>query len=335
MAMKTFRKSRWVSFGLAILFGAMLIAPGNVLAEDTVNLGTASNYAVLAGSTITNTGDTTIGGDAGGNIGVSPGTAITGFPPGVISNGTAHSADAETLQAQADLTIAYNDAASRPSDANLSGSDLGGMTLTTGVYTFNDSAQLTGTLTLDAQGDPDAAFIFQIGSTLTTASGSSVELINGARYCRVFWQVGSSATLGTDTDFIGHIFALTSITANTGASVQGQLLARNGAVTLDNNVINNGFCAAITPTPTPTTEPTPTTAPTIAPTAEPTPTLAPTVAPTSTLTPTPTTAAVPTPTGSDTPKTGETDQFGTLGLALVLLGIAGFIGFYLSRKRVK
>lgn len=330
--MKT-RNKRMMIWTTTLLLTVFLIAPTGVLAEETVNLGTSSSYAVLAGSTITNTGDTTIGGDAGGNIGVSPGTAITGFPPGVISNGTAHSADAETLQAQADLTIAYNDAAARPSDSNLSGEDLGGMTLTTGVYTFDTSAQLTGTLILDAEGNPDAAFIFQMGSTLTTASNSTVELINGAQYCRVFWQVGSSATLGTDTDFIGHIFALASITANTGASVQGQLLARNGAVTLNNNDINNGFCAAVSPTPTvePTATPTPTTGATT--TEETTATEA-----TSGQTDTEEAASdvttdETTSDNEDVPKTGESGSY--LLVAAVLIGLAGSLMLinYLRKSR--
>ena len=216
-----------------------LTMPVPVLAaEPTVNLGTTASFAVLAGSEITNTGPTTIIGD----IGVSPGSSITGFPPGTVSDGTIYTDDEIPSQAQLDLTIAYDDAASREVTSDLTGQDLGGMTLTTGVYSFSSSAQLTGTLTLDAEGDPDAVFIFQIDSTLTTAPSSVVRLINGATFCRVFWQVGSSATLDTDSVFVGHIFALTSIAANSGASVQGQLLARNGAVTLINNSIINGEC---------------------------------------------------------------------------------------------
>jgi LPXTG-motif cell wall-anchored protein len=283
-------------------------------AEPTVNLGTTASFAVLAGTTITNTGPTTIGGSSGGNIGVSPGTSITGFPPGTVSDGTIHTADATALQAQVDLVVAYDDAAGRAVTADLTGQDLGGMTLTTGVYSFSSSAQLTGTLILDAQGDPEAVFIFQIGSTLTTASSSVVSLINGARFCRVFWQVGSSATLGTNTNFIGHIFALTSIDAQNGATVQGQLLARNGAVTLDNNTITNGDCEAVTsPTPTPTTgaatpTPTPTTGAT---TPAPTPTIAP---------------------GDEIPQTGETGGYGYIGL--ILLGLAVSLAVFSRRRQV-
>jgi LPXTG-motif cell wall-anchored protein len=220
----------------------MLLLPATAAAADaTVQLGTTTNYAVLAGSTITNTGSSQIS----GNIGVSPGSEIIGFPPGTVDNGTIHSNDAETIKAQADLVTAYNDAANRPSTANLSGQDLGGLTLTPGVYTFSSSAQLTGTLTLDAQGDADAVFIFQVGSTLTTDSNSRVSLINAAQPCRVFWQVASSVTLGTSTNFVGHVLALTSITANTNATIQGQVLARNGAVTLDSNTISNVQCASV------------------------------------------------------------------------------------------
>jgi uncharacterized repeat protein (TIGR01451 family) len=221
---------------------AMMVVPSiSMAAEPTVNLGTSASFAVLAGTTVTNTGSSVINGD----LGVWPGLAITGFPPGIVNApGAIHAGDGVALQAQSDLVAAYLDAEGRtPVTQDLTGQDLGGLTLTPGYYHFDTSAQLTGTLTLDAQGDPEAVFIFQIGSTLTTASNSSVNLINGARFCRVFWQVGSSATLGTTTDFYGHILALTSITANNGATVTGQLMARNGAVTLDSNVITSGVCA--------------------------------------------------------------------------------------------
>ena len=208
-----------------------------VNAATAPTLGTAQSYAVLGGSTVTNTGPTVVNGD----LGLSPGSSVTGFPPGVL-NGTLHIADAGAIQAQIDTTNAYNNLAGQASNANLSGQDLGGMTLTTGVYTFSSSAQLTGTLTLDAQGDANAVFIFQIGSTLTTASSSVVSLTNGASPCKVFWQVGSSATIGTTTTFVGSILALTSITLNTGATVSGRALARNGAVTMDSNVFTFPLC---------------------------------------------------------------------------------------------
>jgi Ice-binding-like/Carboxypeptidase regulatory-like domain len=233
--MKTLKKMQSTGLLPTLLLVVMMAVPAPAMAvPPPVPLGTASTFAVLAGSTVTNTGSTAIDGD----VGVSPGTAITGFPPGIVSGGIMHSADASAALAQSSLTIAYNDAAHRPTTQDLTGQDLGGLTLTPGVYSFSSSAQLTGVLTLDAQGDPNAVFIFKIGTTLTTASNSSVNLLNGAGYFRTFWQVGSSATLGTGTHFVGHILAMDSITANTGATVQGHLLARTGAVTLDTNVLD-------------------------------------------------------------------------------------------------
>ena len=203
------------------------------------SLGTAGSFAVLAGTTVTNTGVTGII----GNLGVSPGAAVTGFPPGVVTGGTIHPGDAVAAQAQNDATTAYNSLAGQSCDFNLTGQDLGGKTLIPGTYCFSSSAQLTGTLTLNGQGNPNAVFVFQVGSTLTTASNSSVLLINGAQSCNVFWQVGSSATLGTTTAFAGSILAYVSNTLNTGATVNGRALARTGAVTLDTNQISSPVCA--------------------------------------------------------------------------------------------
>lgn len=201
--------------------------------SSAITLGTAGSFAVLAGTTVTNTGPSVIT----GNLGVSPGNAITGFPPGIV-NGTMYAAGAVPLQAEMDLTTAYNAAAGQAPTSTLTGQDLGGLTLTPGVYFFASSAQLTGQLTLNALGNPNAIFVFQIGSTLTTASASSVLLENGAQGSDVFWQVGSSATLGTTTAFAGDILALSSITLNTGANIQcGSALARNGAVTMDTNTV--------------------------------------------------------------------------------------------------
>ena len=229
--------------GLGLLILALLAAlalASSARAQAPVFLGAADDFAVLGASTVTNTGLTEVTGD----VGVSPGTAVTGFPPGIV-NGTIYSAGAVAAQAQADLTAAYNDAEGRACQVDLTGQDLGGMTLTDGVYCFSSSVGLTGTLTLDAQGDPNAVFIFQIGSTLTTASASSVNLINGAQSCMVVWQVGSSATLGTTTAFSGNVLALTSNTATTGVTVDGRLLAQNGAVTLDSNTVTRAQCAAV------------------------------------------------------------------------------------------
>jgi type VI secretion system secreted protein VgrG len=208
-------------------------------------LGSASNFAVLAGTTVTNTGATTIT----GNLGVSPGTSITGLSL-ITLTGTVHQTDAVALQAESDTTTAYNNLAGLAATEVLTGTNLGGLTLQPGVYSFASSAQLTGTLTLDFDGNPDALFVFKMGSTLTTASNSSVAMIDtgtGMAGCEVYWQVGSSATLGTDTAFVGNIVALTSITLDTGASIHsGSALARNGAVTLDNNVISINTCGDAT-----------------------------------------------------------------------------------------
>lgn len=207
-------------------------------------LGTAETFAVLGASTVTNTGATKIR----GNLGVSPGTAVVGFPPGLVQVGTIHAADAVAAQAQADLTTAYNAAAALPCKFNLTGHNLGGLTLTPGVYCFNKSAQLTGTLVLDFQSRRNARFIFQIGSTLTTASNSTVSLANWAicaPRCLIDWQVGSSATLGTSTTFSGNIIALASITLTTNVNLCGRALALTGAVTMDTDRVF--FMGTLTP----------------------------------------------------------------------------------------
>jgi len=229
-----------------LLIGSVFTATA-VAAQPAVGLGTATPFAVLGGSTVTNTGASVISGD----VGVYPGTAVVGFPPGLVNNGTIHAADAVALQAQSDVTTAYNDAAGR-TPAVTESSDLGGQTLAPGVYQAASALSLTGTVTLDAAGDQSAVFIFQAGSTLITASSSSVSLIGGAQACNVFWQVGSSATLGTATSFVGTILALTSASLDTGATLQGRVFARNGAVTLDDNVITQPGCATTTPTTTTT-----------------------------------------------------------------------------------
>ncbi len=216
---------------LSVVVSALVLGawPMAALAATQPRLGTAANFAVLAGSTITNTGPTVIS----GGLGLSPGTAVTGFPPGVAT--VQHKTDAVALRAKNALVTAYNDLASWRATRSMTGLDLGGKTLTPGVYTFSSSAQLTGTLTLSGNG----IFIFQMGSTLTTASNSRVLLRNGAQGCGVFWKVGSSATLGSGTQLKGTVIALTSITMVTGASIlPGRALARNGAVTLDTNRIS-------------------------------------------------------------------------------------------------
>ena len=224
--------------GLAAFLAVTLA--GTVLAAATVNLGTAGSFAVLAGETITNTGPTTITGD----VGLHPGAAVTGFET-VTLNGAQHIGDAVALDAKSALVTAYNDAAGATPVTKVA-TELGGTTLKPGVY-GSDTLGLTGTLTLDGEG----LYIFQAASTLITASDSSVALINGASACNVYWQVGSSATLGTNTSFKGTIMALTSIALNTGATLQGRALARNGAVTMDNNTIDSSACAPASPTKTP------------------------------------------------------------------------------------
>ncbi len=249
---------------LALLgFVAFLLA--GAPAQAQTYLGTAQPFAVLGATAVTCTVASTVTGD----LGISPNGAasITGYPvPPCVVTGTIHAADAVATTAQTDLVTAYNTLAGQACTANLTGQDLGTVgVLTPGVYCFNTSAQLTGTLTLDAQGDPNAVFIFKTGSTLTTASAATVSLINGGSACGVSWQVGSSATLGTTTTFLGNIVALTSITSNTGANVTGRALARNGAVTLSGDV--NNACGAYTGTGLPGAGPVPPGA------ATPTPTL--------------------------------------------------------------
>ena len=196
-----------------------------------VPLGTAGSFVVLAGAGVTNTGPTTLHGD----LGTFPTTSISGAGS-ITVTGTNHHGDAVTQRAKTSLVTAYNVAAGEGPTSPIAG-DLTGRTLKRGVYNSASSIGLTGAVTLDGAGNPNSVFVFQAGSSLTTGSGSRVNLINGARSCNVVWQVGSSATLGTGSRFVGTVLARTSITATTGARVVGRLLARNGAVTLDTNVI--------------------------------------------------------------------------------------------------
>jgi hypothetical protein len=219
------------------LLSSLLIASSALGAAAPVGLGSAASFSVLAGSTVTNTGPTTMFGD----LGLSPGSSVTGAPQVL---GQIHVDDAVAIGAKNDLTTAYDSAAARPSDGS-AGTDLAGQTFLPGVRSASSSLLLSsGAVTLDAKGDPNAVFVFEIGSTLTTASNTSVRLIDGAQACNVFWQVGSSATLGTGTQFVGTIMALTTITARTAATIHGRLLASTGAVNLEANTITTSNCAS-------------------------------------------------------------------------------------------
>ena len=260
---------------LLIVLVQFIFIPHRAYAANAVSLGTAASFSVLGATTVTNTGSTVLNGD----FGISPGNAssVTGFTfssspgPGIV-NGATHFADSTANQAKNDSDGAYGSLLSQGCDLNLTGQDLSGLTLTPGVYCFDSSAGLTGTLTLNALGDPNAVWIFKTGSTLTTHSGSSVTIINGGSGpgCNVFWQVGSSATLGTTTSFVGTIIAADNITLTTGATINGRALARgvssDGAVILDSNTIAPIVCM---PTPTTTPTATPTATPTVTPTVTP------------------------------------------------------------------
>jgi hypothetical protein len=210
-------------------FSIFLLSAVCCVAQAPVPLGAAATFGVLGGSAVTNTAGPTV---IAGNVGVSPGSAIGGFPPGTVIDGSIEPANTE--MAHTALIAAYDNAMTQlPVTANLSGQNLGNMTLVPGIYAFDSSAQLTGTLTLNGAG----FYIFQIGSTLTTGTGAAVLAINGADAANIFWQVGSSATLGTGTSFIGNILALTSITNDVSGTMAGRMLAVNGAVTLADEVL--------------------------------------------------------------------------------------------------
>ena len=283
---------RWgaslIAFALAAATLLMIPPPAGGAATATVAMGSANDFAVLGASTVTNTGVTSID----GNVGLSPGTSVTGFPPGVlVPPHTIEINTASALQAQADLALAYTDAAGRAMDTTTL-AEIGGQTLTAGVIgtPTRGALTLTGTLTLDGAGDPSSVFIVQTDTTLTTATNSAVLLVNGAQECNVFWQIGSSATLGTGTNFAGNILASASITVNAGATVRGRALAHGAAVTLDTDTFTTPTCDLAPPV---TTTLAPVTTTTVAPTT--TTTSAPT---TTTTTATQTTPAATTTTAA-------------------------------------
>lgn len=248
---------RWVAAVLSLGIAAVMVIVGAIgwtlpaaaAAQPAVPLGTAYSFAVLAGTTVTNTGPSVIT----GNLGLHPGSAVTGFPPGKVINGKQYIADAFALQAKSDLKNAYTNAAGRTPFTALTNPDLSGKTLSPGVYKETSGLGLTGKVILDAHGDANAVFIFQAGSTLITGSGSTVSLTGGAQACNVFWQVSSSASLGSNSTFVGTILALTSAALTTGATVAGRVLVRNGEVSLESNDITVPKCSSTGTTTTTTT----------------------------------------------------------------------------------
>jgi hypothetical protein len=228
-----------IAVGLGLVVAIERPAEAGIV--PSVMMGTAGNYSVLGGTTVINSNFSVLD----QSVGLAPGSSIVGFPPGVVvAPATIEAANATTLQAKSDLTTAYLDAAGRSVEFTLTNLDLVGQTLIPGVYAGAAKAplSLSGPLVLDGQGNPDAVFIFQTDSTVTTSVGSTIALTNGALACNVFWQVGSSATFGASSTFVGNVLALTSITVGNSVVVDGRMLARNGAVTLDNDVFNEPSC---------------------------------------------------------------------------------------------
>jgi hypothetical protein len=331
---------------IAAVAAHLLLAPAiTSAAGPIIRQGTTTTYGVLAGSTITNTGATTISGTAGGDVGLSPGTSFTGRSSVTIS-GTVHIANSAASIAKTDLVRAYNDLGV-PSPSILSSPDLAGRTLVAGTYAATAGTLAnSGKVILDAKGDPNAVFVFQAASTLITSVGSSMTLANGAQACNVYWRVGSSATIGVNSTLIGHVYALTSITANTGARITGQLLARNGAVTLDTNTIRNNACITVTTTSAAarvtTVAPRVTTVPprvtTVPPRLTTLPPRATTVAPRVTTVPPSATTVAPSPTettvpgsGGSLPETGAYTE--TLIFLAVVLVILGIVKIVVDRRR--
>jgi hypothetical protein len=301
---KGLRLARSAFFGSSLVLAGLAPALSAAKVEAPVDLATAASYAVLADGAITNNGNSVINGD----VGVHPGTEVSGFPPGVI-NGQRHAGDAVAERAQSDLTVAYKDAAGRTSSRTI-GPDLQGQTLTPGVYKASENAKLEGTLTLDAGGNPNAVFIFQLDSTLSTAQNSNVRVVNSpGPACSVFWTVGDSATLGANTSFVGRVMAVNGITLQSDAKIeQGGALSRDGAVTLDTNEVSRSDCAAAGAPTRPPTAPASPTSPTPSQTMSPT-TPGPTATTPSPTTPGPT-ATTPSPT-TPAPETPGTTAPGT------------------------
>jgi len=344
-------------FGVALIITIGAMAGRANAATTTVGLGTAATFSILAGTpAITNTGATTIDRD----IGIHPAASVTGFPPGIVGGAT-HAGDAIALQAKSDLILAYNNAAGRTGSV-VAGGALGGLTLVDGVYNAGGvTLGLTGTLTLDGQNNPSSVWIFQATSDLVTASSSVVSLINGASPCNVFWQVTSSASLGSSSSIVGTIMAMTSITLDNGVTVEGRALARNGEVTLINDRFITSSCSApsvsalppcqfmanlpnapcagtrLPPTVASTTAPAPSAA-TVAPSAAAAATATPTVAsatPTGS-TPTPVVAFTPAPVIAGLQSLPSTSTDGQLSPLLILaLALAGLGVLLLLRRPIR
>jgi hypothetical protein len=312
----------WLAPLAVLVVGVAILAPAirADAAQTPVGLGTSGSFGVLAGAGVTNTGPTTINGD----VGTFPTTSVSGAASMTIT-GTNHAGDAVTQGAKNDLVTAYNTAAGE-SPSTAVPADLGGRTLTAGTYNSASSLGLTGALTLNGGGNPNALFVFQAGSTLTTASSSTVSLINGAQACNVFWQVGSSATLGTGSTFRGTILALTSITVTTGTTINGRVLARNGAVTLDTDTITRPTCATTPGTSVTTPGSANANTRTVSPNGTPAGTS------TGAGTPTGTPGGPGTTTGGTLPLTGINPRLPILGGSLVLTGL-GLLGLSSARRR--
>ena len=231
--------------GFKMLFATLFATLGlsvSAQAQSPVPLGAANPFAILAGTAVSNTGTTAVNGD----LGVSPGSSVSGFPPDVV-NGTIHAGDASAAQAQLGLAAAYANASGQPVSATIP-AELGGTTLPPGVYESDTGAfDISGTLTLDGQGDGNTIFIFKTTTGLGAGAGSQINLIKSAQSCNVFWQVGGSATIGSRSAFRGNVLALADIASGSGASVDGRLLARNGTVTLDTDSIGAAHCDTAKP----------------------------------------------------------------------------------------
>ena len=327
-----------VATSAALLLAPVLAVPASA-STTAVALGNVAPFAVLAGTTVTNTGTSQIA----GSVGVSPGSAVTGFPPGLITGGSIDAANTTAQAAQASLTTAYL-AAAGETPVTVNASDLGGQTLVPGVYQNAAAMSLTGTVTLNAEGNANAVFVFLAGSTLTTAPSSSVVLTGGAQACNVFWQVGSSATIGTTTNFVGSVLALTSISVQTGATISGRVLARNGQVSLEGDTITVPTCNAVTTTTTTspvTTTTSPVTTTTTPVTTTTTPVTTTTTSPVTTTTPpSTTTTTVPTIVPVGAPGTGFGGAARSSGgpllwaSALALLAGLAVMGEALRRRRL-